>query len=64
MLTPDDGNLEGGKLDYLLNPAKWSGFDQELFSALREIVVGEQNRGVNYVRERNLIPSANRTTLY
>ena len=58
MLTPDDGNLEGGKLDYLLNPTRWSGFDEELFSALREMVVDEQKRGVRYVRERNLISSA------
>lgn len=53
------GVLDGGKLDYLLNPSKWSGFDQELFAVLKEIVVGEQKRGVKYVRERNLIPSAN-----
>ena len=58
MLTADDGRPGGGKLDYLLNPSRWGGFDEELFSVLRQTVIGEDKRGVRYVRERNLIQSA------
>ena len=58
MLTKDEGSRDGRKLKYLMNPSKWSGFDPELFSELRNIVVDEQNRGFRYARERNLIPSA------
>jgi len=56
MLTEDDSRPDGGKLDYLLKPDTWRGYDGELFEALREAVVIQGERSVQGADKRNIVP--------
>lgn len=58
MLTEDDDRVDGGKLDYLLKPDTWRGYDEELFDALREAVVVKHDRSVRVAKEKDIIPGA------
>ena len=58
MLTEDDDRPDGGKLDYLLKPNPWRGFDEELFDTIREAVVAEGERCVRIAKEKDIIPGA------
>jgi len=58
MLTEDDDRPDGGKLDYLLKPDTWRGYDEELFDTIREAVVVKGERSVRITKEKDLIPGA------
>ena len=58
MLTEDDDRPDGGKLDYLLKPDTWRGYDEELFDTIREAVVVRSERSVRVAKENDLIPGA------
>lgn len=58
MLTEDDDRTDGGKLDYLLKPDTWRCYDEELFDAIREAVVVDDERSVRVAKEKNIIPGA------
>ncbi len=58
MLTEDDDRPDGGKLDYLLKPDTWRGYDEELFDTIREAVVVRSERSVRVAKEEDIIPGA------
>ena len=58
MLTEDDDRSDGGKLDYLLKPDTWRGYDEELFDTIREAVVFNGERSVRVAKEKDIIPGA------
>jgi hypothetical protein len=57
MLTPDDGRGDGGRVGYLLQPAKWRDLDCQLFDHLKEVVLRRGSRNVSEVENSDLLPS-------
>ncbi len=58
MLTEDNDRPDGGKLDYLLKPDTWRGYDEELFDSLHEAVVVKRERRVRIAKGKDIIPGA------
>lgn len=63
MLTPDDGGADGNLLNYLSNPGKFSGYDTELFGALKMLIedrlIGNQHeRRVSLIENTDLLFNA------
>ena len=58
MLTPDDSRSDGRFTDYLSQPSKWRPYDPLLYDQLRNAVVTQRRRDVQYAAEAGLIPGA------
>ncbi|WP_457631942.1 hypothetical protein [Oceanithermus desulfurans] len=58
MLTEDDGSSDGGRVDYLEEPDRWSRFDPELFETLRKAVNEEGRRDVAVLEQSGLLSPA------
>ncbi|ADR36711.1 hypothetical protein Ocepr_1254 [Oceanithermus profundus DSM 14977] len=58
MLTEDDGGTDGGRIDYLQDPDRWSRFDPELFETLRKAVAEEGRRDVEVLERSGLLSPA------
>jgi hypothetical protein len=58
MLTEDNDRPDGGKVDYLLKPDSWRGYDEELFDVIREAVVVDGNRNVRVAKGKDIITGA------
>ena len=58
MLTEDDGSSDGGRIDYLQEPERWSRFDPELFETLRKAVIEEGRRDVKVLEQSGLLSPA------
>jgi hypothetical protein len=57
MLTPDDGRGDGGRVGYLLQPAKWRDLDPPLFDHLAEVVLRRGSRNVAEIGNSGILPS-------
>jgi hypothetical protein len=58
MLTRNDGRSDGKFIEYLNQPAQWSGYDQILFYGLREPLKSGAERKVRLIEKTKLIPNA------
>ncbi len=57
MLTRDDGRGDGGRVGYLLQPAKWRELDSQLFDYLGEVVLRRGVRNVAEIENSDILPS-------
>jgi hypothetical protein len=58
MLTPDDSRSDGRFTGYLSQPTKWRSYDPLLYDHLRNAVVIQKRRDVQYAADVKLVPGA------
>jgi hypothetical protein len=57
MLTPDENQTDGGKIGFLLKPNIWRKYDPELFDALRDAVIMQEQRSIQVIESSGILPA-------
>ena len=57
MLTPDDQRPDGHRIQYLLKPETWRGYDAVVFDHLRKHVIKRKHRAVSNMDDSRVLPN-------
>ncbi len=55
MLTPDDGSTDGNIIGYLEDQEQWSGYDPQLYQAIKTLLNNNKTREVNLIETSNIL---------
>lgn len=58
MLTPSDGRPDGGKTNYLDDPARYRSYDSDLFDLLRSVIATPDKRSLALIEASGIVPGA------